>query len=84
MMDAVGGPSPPLPLVGCDGSCCGVQEKEGVVTKARSILEFARLQNRANAELWVEAVRMELRNENEKLATSLLAKALQVCVALWP
>jgi hypothetical protein len=54
------------------------QERDGSVTKARSILEFGRLQNRKNPELWVESVRLEVRSSNEKLATSMLAKALQV------
>ena len=54
------------------------QEKAGAGTKARAILEFGRLQNRKNPELWVESVRLELRTGNEKLATSLLAQALQV------
>ena len=52
------------------------------MTKARSILEFGRLQNRKNPELWVESVRLEVRSGNEKLATSMLAKALQVRVGV--
>ena len=48
------------------------------MTKARSILEFGRLQNRKCPELWVESVRLEVRSGNDKLAVSMLAKALQV------
>ncbi len=48
------------------------------MTKARVMLEFGRLQNRKNPELWVESVRLELRTGNEKLAVTLLAKAMQV------
>ena len=47
------------------------------VTKARSLLELARLKNQKNPELWVEAIRLERRAGNDKLATSLMARALQ-------
>jgi pre-mRNA-processing factor 6 len=49
------------------------------VTKARSLLELARLKNPKNAELWVEAIRLERRAGNDKLAVSLMARALQEC-----
>lgn len=48
-------------------------------TKARSLLELARLKNPKNAELWLEAVRLERRNGSLRISESLLAKALQEC-----
>jgi len=48
-------------------------------TKARSLLELARLKNPKNPELWIEAVRLERRAGNEKLAVTLIARALQEC-----
>jgi len=49
------------------------------VTKARSLLELARLKNAKNPELWLEAIRLERRAGNDKLAVSLMARALQEC-----
>ena len=51
----------------------------GGVTKARSLLELSRLKNPKNPELWVEAVRLERRAGNDKLAVTLMARALQEC-----
>jgi len=51
----------------------------GGVTKARSLLELARLKNPCTPELWVEAVRLERRAGNDKLASALMARALQEC-----
>ena len=48
-------------------------------TKARSLLELARLKNPKNPELWVEAIRLERRAGNDKLAVTLMARALQEC-----
>jgi len=48
-------------------------------TKARSLLELARLKNPKNPELWLEAVRLERRAGNAKLAETLMAKGLQEC-----
>ena len=48
-------------------------------TKARSLLELARLKNRKSPELWVEAIRLERRAGNGKLAVTLMARALQEC-----
>ena len=48
-------------------------------TKARSMLELARLKNPKNPHLWLEAVRLERRSGNAKLAETLMAKALQEC-----
>jgi pre-mRNA-processing factor 6 len=49
------------------------------VTKARSLLELARLKVPKNDELWLEAVRLERRSNNGKLAETLMARALQEC-----
>lgn len=54
------------------------------VTKARSLLELARLKNPKNAELWLEATRLERRTGNGKLADTLLARALQECPSSGP
>jgi len=48
-------------------------------TKSRSLLELARLKNPKSPELWLEAIRLERRAGNEKLAVTLMAKALQEC-----
>jgi len=55
----------------------GVGSASAGVTKARSLLELARLKNQKNPELWVEAIRLERRAGNDKLAISLMARALQ-------
>ena len=49
------------------------------LTKARSLLELARLKNPKSPELWVEAIRLERRAGNDKLAITLMARALQEC-----
>ena len=48
-------------------------------TKARSVLEIGRLKNPKNPKLWVEAIRLERRANNGKLAVTLMARALQEC-----
>ena len=48
-------------------------------TKARSLLELARLKNPRVPALWLEAIRLENRLGNSKLADALLARALQEC-----
>ena len=48
-------------------------------TKARSLLELARLKNPNNPELWLESIRLETRVGNAKLADTLMARALQDC-----
>jgi len=55
----------------------GAGSSNAGVTKARSLLELARLKNPKNPELWLEAIRLERRAGNEKLAVSLIARALQ-------
>ncbi len=57
----------------------GVGSFNAGVTKARSLLELARLKNAKNPELWLGAIRLERRAGNEKLAVSLMARALQEC-----
>ena len=46
--------------------------------KARALLEQGRLKNPKNDQLWLAAVRNELRAGNSKAAEALMAKALQV------
>lgn len=57
----------------------GAGSSNAGVTKARSLLELARLKNSKNPDLWLEAIRLERRAGNEKLAGSLAARALQEC-----
>jgi pre-mRNA-processing factor 6 len=55
-------------------------------TKARSILETARLKIPQNSQLWLAAVKIEESAKNEDAAKQLMAKALQECPtagALW-
>lgn len=49
------------------------------VSKARSLIELARLKSPKNENLWLETIRLERRNNNEKLADTLMARALQEC-----
>ena len=46
----------------------------GFSTKARSVLEQARQRNAKCAELWLEAIRIEIRGDNKEFARSLMAK----------
>ncbi|CAH8661448.1 unnamed protein product [Schistosoma haematobium] len=55
------------------------EERQGNLTKARSILEKARSQNPKTPELWLEAIRLEVRANLKPVADSLLSKALQEC-----
>ncbi|KAL3661512.1 hypothetical protein V7S43_013272 [Phytophthora oleae] len=56
-----------------------LEEKINGVTKARSVLELARLKNPKNDMLWLEAARLEARWDNPKGQEMLMAKALQEC-----
>ncbi|KDO29186.1 hypothetical protein SPRG_05428 [Saprolegnia parasitica CBS 223.65] len=56
-----------------------LEEKLQGATKARSVLEVARLRNPKNDLLWLEAIRLEGRHANVKGQENLLAKALQDC-----
>lgn len=57
----------------------GAGSSNAGVTKARSLLELARLKNPKNPELWLSSIRLERRAGNDKLAISLMARALQEC-----
>ncbi|KAF1335881.1 Pre-mrna-processing factor, partial [Globisporangium splendens] len=56
-----------------------LEEKMNGVTKARSVLELARLKSPKNDRLWLEAARLEARWDNPKGQEMLMAKALQEC-----
>ncbi|DAZ94485.1 TPA: hypothetical protein N0F65_003419 [Lagenidium giganteum] len=56
-----------------------LEEKMTGVTKARSVLELARLKNGKSDQLWLEAARLEGRFNNPKGQEMLMAKALQEC-----
>ncbi|CAK4111729.1 unnamed protein product [Aphanomyces euteiches] len=58
---------------------CRLEEQTKGEMKARSALESARLKNLKNADLWLEAIRLEARHHNEKGQEHLMAKALQEC-----
>ena len=49
------------------------------MAKVRSVLEMSRMKIPQNAKLWLEAIRFEKRHGEDKLAASLLAKALKEC-----
>lgn len=51
-----------------------LEEKRGLLTKARSVLEKGRLRNPKNPELWLEAVRIESRAGLKDIANTLMAK----------
>lgn len=53
-----------------------LEEKRGLLTKARSVLEKGRLRNPKNPELWLEAVRIELRAGLKDIANTLMAKGM--------
>lgn len=57
-----------------------LEHRKNQVTKARSVLEKARLKNPKNAELWLEAIRNELKSGGARdMANMLMARALQEC-----
>src|SRR6201999_3136898 len=56
-----------------------LEEKIGVLVKARSILDRARLAIPKNPALWTESVRLELRAKNLPAANQKMAQALQEC-----
>jgi len=53
--------------------------KSSSISKARSILETARLKNTGTDLLWLAAIRLEEKAGKDKVAQQLLAKALQEC-----
>lgn len=54
-----------------------LEERAGIVVKARSILDQARLKVPKSPQLWAESVRIEKRAGNANAAQSLMARALQ-------
>lgn len=60
-------------------SASRLEEKAGLLTKGRAVLEKARLLNPKDPELWSEAIRLETRGGNAPMARALMAKALQEC-----
>lgn len=56
--------------------------KAGQLTKARSILEKARLKNPACPDLWLEAVRVENRAGMKNIALNLMAKGKCMCFSV--
>lgn len=56
-----------------------LEEKSKGINKARSMMELARLKIPDSEELYLEAIRLEKKAGNEKLAESLMAQALQIC-----
>ena len=61
------------------GSQTSLEEKISGLSKSRAVLIMATKKNPATPELWLAAIRAELRNGNKKEADALLAKALQEC-----
>jgi len=55
-----------------------LEMKDGHVTKARSVVEKARLRNPQNPELWLKAIRIEW-SVNKEQAKALMARAIQEC-----
>jgi pre-mRNA-processing factor 6 len=56
-----------------------LQEKQGAIVRARSTLDKARAQLPKNAEILLEQVRLERRQNNSSQAQKLMAAALQTC-----
>ncbi|TPX46979.1 hypothetical protein SeMB42_g03012 [Synchytrium endobioticum] len=56
-----------------------LEEKADMMTRARALLERARLLNPANDLLWAESIRVEQRGGNAAMSKALMAKALQEC-----
>jgi len=59
--------------------CAAYLEEKIAPAKARSLLEKARLKNPKNTELWKGSVAVERRTGNQKVAQTMIAKALQEC-----
>lgn len=59
--------------------CASKCEEKQSSSKARSLLERARLKNPKSPKLWIEAINVEQRVLNNVMAESLIAKALQDC-----
>ena len=54
-----------------------LEEKNRNITRARAILETARKRNSKKAEIWLEAVRVELRSGQKEAAEKLMSMAVQ-------
>ncbi len=51
---------------------------QGNLTRARALLENGRLQNPKTPQLWLDAIRVEVKGGNDQNAHTMMAKALQV------
>lgn len=51
-----------------------IEERRGLLTKARSTLDKARLKNPKNDKLWLESIRIEIRAGLKDIAEPMLAK----------
>ncbi|XP_028804943.1 protein STABILIZED1 [Neltuma alba] len=60
-------------------SLAKLEEEMNGLSKARAVLTMARKKNPQNPDLWLAAVRAELKHGNKKEADILMAKALQEC-----
>jgi pre-mRNA-processing factor 6 len=60
-------------------SLANLEEEMSGLSKVRAILIMARKRNPQNPELWLAAVRAELKHGHKKEADNLMAKALQEC-----
>uniref|UniRef100_A0A7S0UWL8 Suppressor of forked domain-containing protein n=1 Tax=Polytomella parva TaxID=51329 RepID=A0A7S0UWL8_9CHLO len=60
-------------------NAAALEEKSGQPSKARALLEQARLRNPKNDWIWLAAVRTEERAGKERAAEALLARALKEC-----
>uniref|UniRef100_H2ZEY4 Pre-mRNA-processing factor 6 n=1 Tax=Ciona savignyi TaxID=51511 RepID=H2ZEY4_CIOSA len=56
-----------------------LEQKKGTLTKARAVLEKARLKNPNCPELWLASIRLEWNADIKNIAKSLMARALQEC-----
>jgi pre-mRNA-processing factor 6 len=54
-------------------------EKQGVIIRARSVLDRASLVNDKNERLWYERIKLEQRSKNSQQAQVLMARAIQEC-----
>lgn len=60
-----------------------LEEKTNNPSKARAILDKARLQNPKNPQLWLQAIRVEIRAGNKKIAQNQIAKGKQTVIILF-
>ena len=51
---------------------------QGNLTRARALLENGRLKNPKTPQLWLDAIRVEVKGGNDQNAHTMMAKALQV------